>query len=226
MKSLKPGRWPSGEGFQHFYGFMAADADQFRSVMFQDHTPVEHWKETEDYHMSTDLADKAIAYMTGHKSTAPDRPFMVFWAPGAMHSPHQAPQSYIEKYKGKFDMGWDKAREAILEKQKQQGVIPQDTVLSKRIDEIPAWDSLKPEDQKLYARQMEVFSAQLDHCDNEIGRMIDTLERIGELDNTLVMVTSDNGASGEGGLAGTFNETYVLNGLQTDFDANMRKYDN
>jgi arylsulfatase len=218
-------RWPSGEGFQHYYGFMAADADQYRSVMFQDHAPVENWRDDPDYHMSTDLADKAIAYMTGHKSTAPDQPFMVFWAPGAMHSPHQAPREYIEKYKGKFDMGWDKAREEILAKQLELGIAPKGTKLTERADAIPAWDSLAPDEKKLYARQMEVFAAMLDHTDHEIGRMIDTLRRIGELDNTLIIVSSDNGASGEGGLAGTFNETYVLNGLQTAFDANMKRYE-
>ena len=219
-------RWPSGEGFDHFYGFMAADADQYRSVMFADHAPVENWKNNPDYHMSTDLADKAIAFITGHASTAADRPFMVFWAPGGMHSPHQAPTEYIEKYKGKFDAGWDKAREEILIRQKKLGIVPQDTELTARPDTIPAWDSLKPEEKKLYARQMEVFAGMLDHLDNEIGRMVAALERVGELENTIILVTSDNGASGEGGLAGTFNETYVLNGMQTSFDANMRHYEN
>ena len=219
-------RWPSGEGFDHFYGFMAADADQYRSVMFADHAPVENWKNNPNYHMSTDLADKAISFITGHASTAADRPFMVFWAPGGMHSPHQAPKAYIEKYKGKFDAGWDKAREEILVRQKKLGIVPQDTALTARPDTIPAWDSLKPEEKKLYARQMEVFAGMLDHLDNEIGRIVATLERVGELENTIILVTSDNGASGEGGLAGTFNETYVLNGMQTSFDANMRHFEN
>jgi len=219
-------RWPSGEGFDHYYGFMAADADQFRTVMWSDHTPVEPWKDKKNYHNSTDLADKAIQFITGHKSLAPDRPFMVFFAPGGMHSPHQAPQEYLDKYKGKFDMGWDEAREMILEKQKKLGIVPPDTNLTTRVKDIPAWDSLKPEEKKLYTRQMEVFAGMLDHLDHEIGRITDTLKRIGEFENTLILVTSDNGASGEGGLAGTFNETYVLNGLQTPFDANMRHYDN
>jgi len=218
-------RWPSGEGFQHYYGFMAADADQYRTVMWQDHSPIQPWIGKKDYHNSTDLMDKAISYITGHVSISPDRPFMVFIAPGAMHSPHQAPQEYIDKYKGKFDMGWDAARDKIFSKQKEMGFFNKNTVLSKRIKEIPAWDSLKPEEKKLYARQMEVFAAQLDHLDNEVGRLIKTLKRVGVYDNTLIMVTSDNGASGEGGLAGTFNETYVLNGLQTPFAANMRHYD-
>jgi len=218
-------RWPSGEGFQHYYGFMAADADQFRTVMFSDHTPVEPWKGKKDYHNSTDLADRAIEFITGHVSLAPNRRFMVFFAPGGMHSPHQAPKEYLDKYKGKFDMGWDKAREIILERQKKLGVVPPDTKLTSRTKVIQVWDSLKPEEKKLYARQMEVFAAMLDHLDHEIGRIIATLKRVGVFDNTLILVTSDNGASGEGGLAGTFNETYVLNGTQTPFDANMRHYD-
>jgi len=219
-------RWPSGEGFQHYYGFMAADADQYRTVMWQDHSPIQPWIGKKDYHNSTDLVDKGISYITGHVSIAPNRPFMVFLAPGAMHSPHQAPQKYIAKYKGKFDKGWDVARDEIFAKQKAMGFFSKDTVLSKRIKEIPAWNSLKSDEKKLYARQMEVFAAQLDHLDNEIGRLIKTLKRVGVYDNTLIIITSDNGASGEGGLAGTFNETYVLNGLQTPFAANMRHYDN
>jgi arylsulfatase A-like enzyme len=218
-------RWPSNEGFDHYYGFMAADADMYRTVMFSDHAPVEPWKYKKDYHNSTDLVDKAIDYITGHVSLAHDRRFMVFLAFGGMHSPHQAPREYLDKYKGKFDMGWDKAREMILEKQKKLGIIPPDTKLTKRVEAIEAWDSLKPEEKKLYARQMEVFAGMMDHMDNEIGRVIETLKRVGELDNTIILLTSDNGASGEGGLNGTFNETYVLNGTQTPFDANMRHYD-
>ena len=130
-----------------------------------------------------------------------------------------ARREYIEKYEGRFDMGWDAAREQILARQKELGVVPENTQLTERIPEIPAWDSLTDDEKKLYARQMEVFAAQMEHVDHQIGRVVETLERIGELENTLIFVTADNGASGEGGLAGTFNETYVLNGLQTPFDA-------
>ncbi|MBW2269427.1 MAG: arylsulfatase, partial [Deltaproteobacteria bacterium] len=215
-------RWPSGEGFEHAYTFMAADVHQFIPVMWNDHTP-EPYRKT--YHLDRDLADRAIQWITGHKSIKPDLPFMMLWASGSMHSPHHAPPEYLEKYRGKFDMGWDKAREMILENQKKLGVVPADTKLSARIPEIPAWDSLEPEVRKLYARQMETFAAQMELVDHEIGRVVAELERIGELDNTLIFVTADNGASGEGGLAGTFNETYVLNGLQTEFEANMRHYE-
>jgi len=218
-------RWPSGEGFDHYYGFMAADADNYRSLLWRDHTPIEDWEGKVDYHLSESMADEFIRNITSHVSVSPDKPFMMFWAPVAMHSPHQAPQKYIDYYKGKFDMGWDKTRVAIHKKQLEMGVIPKETELSPRIPEIPAWDSLNPQEKKLYARQMEVFAAMLTHVDEQIGRMIEALKRTGEYDNTIIFVTADNGSSGEGGLAGTFNETYVLNGLQTPFAANMSHYD-
>ncbi len=214
-------RWPSGEGFDHSYCFMAADVHQFIPVMWDDHAP-EDYRKTE--HLDQDLANRAIQWITGHKTLKPEDPFMMLWASGSMHSPHHSPDEYTLRYRGKFDMGWDKARELIHKKQTELGVIPKGTKLTQRIAEIPAWDSLKPEEQKLYARQMEVFAGQMEHVDHQIGRVVDTLERIGELDNTLIFITADNGASGEGGLAGTFNETYVLNGLQTDFDSNMRAF--
>jgi arylsulfatase A-like enzyme len=215
-------RWPSDEGFAHSYCFMAADVHQFIPVMWDDHHP-EPYRKTD--HLDKDLADRAIQWITGHKSLDKDLPFMMLWASGSMHSPHHAPDEYLTKYKGKFDMGWDRAREEILANQKRLGIVPANTKMTERLDVIPAWDSLNADEKKLYAKQMEIFAAQLEHVDHQIGRVVETLDRIGELDNTLIFVTSDNGASGEGGLAGTFNETYVLNGMQTPFDANMRNYD-
>ena len=215
-------RWPSGEGFDHAYTFMAADVHQFVPVMWDDHHPEPYRKSV---HLDHDLADRAIDWITGHKSIKPDLPFLMLWASGSMHSPHHAPDDYLDKYKGKFDMGWDKAREEILARQLESGIIPAGTKLTERIPEIPAWDSLPAEEKKLYARQMEVFAAQMEYVDHQIGRVVKELTRIGELDNTLIFVTSDNGASGEGGLAGTFNETYVLNGLQTPLEANLRHLD-
>jgi len=215
-------RWPSGEGFQHAYTFMAADVHQFVPVMWNDHTP-EPYRKSE--HLDKDLANRAIEWITGHKSIKPDLPFMMLWASGSMHSPHHAPDEYLKKYRGAFDMGWDKAREQILANQKELGVVPPDTKLTERIEDIPAWDSLNDDEKKLYARQMEAFAAQMEWVDYQIGRVVSALERTGELDDTLIFVTADNGASGEGGLAGTFNETYVLNGLQTEFEANMRHYE-
>jgi arylsulfatase A-like enzyme len=212
-------RWPSGEGFQHAYTFMAADVHQFVPVMWNDHTPEEYRKSE---HLDKDLADRAINWITGHKSIKADLPFMMLWASGSMHSPHHAPDSHIDRYKGQFDMGWDKARDIILQQQIAKGVVPAGTKLTERIDQIPAWDSLSEPEKGLYARQMEVFAAQMEWVDLQIGRVVDELTRIGELDNTLIFVTADNGASGEGGLAGTFNETYVLNGLQTPLEANLK----
>lgn len=212
-------RWPSGEGFQHAYTFMAADVHQFVPVMWNDHSPEPYRKSV---HLDQDLADRAIEWITGHKSIKPDLPFMMLWASGSMHSPHHAPDHYLNKYKGKFDSGWDEARKMIFARQKKMGIVPADTKMTERIEQIVAWDSLSTVEQKLYARQMEVFAAQMEWVDFQIGRVVDNLERIGELDNTLIFVTSDNGASGEGGLAGTFNETYVLNGMQTPLEANLK----
>ena len=217
--------WPTHDGFDHTYTFMAADVNNFTPVMYAGHEPVEPARDDPDYHLSTDMADKAIYYLTGKASIDPDRPFFMFWAPGASHTPHHAPDEYLEKYRGKFDMGWDKAREMIFEQQLERGVIPAGTVLTERPDDIPAWDSLSDEQKKMFAREMEAFAAQLDHVDMEIGRIIETLERIGELDNTLIIVTSDNGASAEGGLAGTHNEVLFVNGLQADLSANLSFYD-
>ncbi len=217
-------RWPSGEGFSHFYGFMAADADNYRTLVYDGHWPTEDWLGKPGYHLTTALADRAIANITGNISAAPDRPFMMFWAPSAMHSPHQVTQTYIDQYRGKFDSGWDVARETIYKRQLASGVIPKGTQLSPRAAEIPAWDSLKPEQKKMYARQMEVFAGMLTQTDEQIGRMVAALKRTGQFDNTLIMLSSDNGASGEGGLEGTHNEMILANGMQTTLAENMKHY--
>ena len=217
--------WPTNDGFDHTYTFMAADANNFTPVMYAGHEPVEPARGNPDYHLSTDLSDKATHYLTGQASIAPNRPFFMFWAPGGMHAPHHAPKEYIEKYKGKFDMGWDKAREEIHKRQLELGVIPAGSALTERNKEIPAWDSLSDDAKRMYARQMEAFAGQLEHLDMEIGRMIATLERIGKLDNTLIILTSDNGASGEGGLSGSHNEMLIVNSQQTKLEENLERYD-
>jgi len=217
--------WASGEGFDHYYGFMCADADDYRSLIWDDHHPTENWVGKEGYHLTTDLADRAINNITSHVSVSPDRPFFMFWAPSAMHSPHQVQQKYIDMYKGKFDMGWDIAREQIFKKQMAMGLLPKGTKLSNGIPEIPKWETLSAEQKKLYSREMEVFAGMLTQTDENIGRMIDALKRTGQYDNTLIMLTSDNGTSGEGGMNGTFNESRVINGMQTDLAENMKHYD-
>jgi arylsulfatase len=217
--------WPTNDGFDHTYTFMAADANNFTPVMYAGHEPVEPARGNPDYHLSTDLSDKATHYLTGQASIAPNRPFFMFWAPGGMHAPHHAPKEYIGKYKGKFDMGWDKAREEIHKRQLELRVIPAGSALTERNKEIPAWDSLSDDAKRMYARQMEAFAGQLEHLDMEIGRMIATLERIGKLDNTLIILTSDNGASGEGGLSGSHNEMLIVNSQQTKLEENLERYD-
>ncbi|MCL7964081.1 MAG: sulfatase-like hydrolase/transferase [marine benthic group bacterium] len=217
--------WPTSDGFDHTYVFMAADANNYTPVMWAGHEPIEPSRDNPGYHLSTDLADRAITYLTGQVSVAPDRPFFMFWAPGGMHAPHHAPPEFIEKYRGSFDMGWDEAREVIHQRQLELGILPPGSVLTERNEEIPSWESLTAEEKRMYARQMEAFAGQLDHLDREIGRLIATLERIGELDNTLIILTSDNGASGEGGLSGSHNEVLIVNSQQTELEENLARYD-
>jgi arylsulfatase len=218
--------WASSEGFDHYYGFMSADIHNFAPIMYDDHWPTNPSIGKPNYHVSTDMADRAIYWMTAQKSISPDRPFMMFWAPGTAHAPHHAPRADLDHYKGKFDMGWDAARDAILKNQLAKGIFPAGTKLSTRPSDIPAWDSLMPAQKKMYARQMEAFAAALTHVDREIGRMVATLERTGMLENTLIMLTSDNGASAEGGLEGSHNEMLVLNGIaKTPMEENQKFYD-
>jgi arylsulfatase A-like enzyme len=218
-------RWPGGEGFSHFYGFMAADADNYRTLLYNDQWPTEDWVGKPGYHLTTALADRAIENITANVSASPDRPFLMFWAPSAMHSPHQVEKKYRDMYRGKFDAGWDNAREVIHERQLDMGIIPKGTQLSPRAEAIPAWDSLTAEQKKMYAREMEVFAGMMTQTDEQIGRIIAALERTGQLDNTLILVTSDNGSSGEGGLEGTHNEMILANGMQTTLAENMKHYD-
>lgn len=217
--------WPSGQGFDRFHGFLAAEASNFEPTLWSDHTPVEPAADNPDYHLSTDIADKAIEFVTAQRSIAPQRPFLMYWATGAVHSPHHAPQRYIDKYRGKFDMGWDKARELILQQQKRLGVVPADAQLPSRPDLLPAWDSLNADEKRMHARAMEVFAAQLEHADHEFGRILKTLERMGQLENTIVLITSDNGASAEGGLNGTHNGMNFVNGkTSTPMEENLERY--
>lgn len=211
--------WPQGQGFDGFYGFLAADVDNFNPVLIED-TKSTAKPDIANYHLSEDLADRAITMFAMRHSNNPARPFFLYWATGAAHAPHHAPQVWLDRYKGKFDMGWDKAREQILKNQKALGIIPQQTQLASRPNGMPAWDSLSNDAQKLYARQMEAFAAALSHADAQFGRMLDVLEQQGELDNTMVIIVSDNGASAEGGPDGLFNEANVIN-AGSSFAANM-----
>jgi len=205
------GYWPLRQGFDRFYGFLAAETDNFDPLLWQDNAPTSR-PEQPDYHLSADLADRAVAAIEGRNATDPAAPFFLYWATGTAHAPHHAPADWIARFRGKFDMGWDKARAMILAGQKAQGLQPKNAKLAPRPELMPAWDSLKPEERQLYARQMEVFAAALAYSDAQFGRILDALERRGELDNTIVVIVSDNGASAEGGPTGSYHELLFARG--------------
>ncbi len=208
-------RWPAGgNGFEYFYGFIGGESNQYYPALYEGTSPIEPPKTPEEgYHLTEDLADKAIVYIRQQKALMPDKPFFIYFAPGATHAPHHVPPEWSEKYKGKFDQGWDKLREEIFERQKELGVIPQDAELTARHEEIPAWDEVDPKLKPVLARQMEVYAGFLEHTDHQVGRVIDAIEDLELLDDTLIYyIIGDNGASAEGTLNGTFNEYFSLNG--------------
>jgi arylsulfatase A-like enzyme len=196
--------WPTQRGFDRWYGFPGGYTDQWHPELYDGTTAVEV-PAGDGYHLTDDLIDHAIGYVRDQQSANPERPFFLYVALGACHWPHQAPADIIEKYRGRYDAGWDAARDRWLAKQKATGIVPQDTVLPPSDPEVPAWDTLTPDEQRLAARHMEVYAGFLEHTDQQLGRLIDYLEQIGQLDNTLVMLISDNGASGEGGRLGCVN---------------------
>jgi arylsulfatase A-like enzyme len=206
-------RWPTHSGFDKFYGFIGGETNQWAPAVYDGVTRVEVPHDPA-YHFTTDMTDQAIKWIEAQQSLTPDKPFFVYFATGATHAPHHAPKEYIDKYKGKFDQGWDKLREEIFERQKEMGVIPKDAKLTPRPEQIPAWDDQTPEQKKLFARQMEVFAGFAEHTDFEVGRLAKSIEDLGEMDNTLfIYIVGDNGASAEGGLEGTYNEMMALNGI-------------
>jgi arylsulfatase len=207
-------RWPTMQGFDHFYGFIGGESNQWQPALYQGTTPVElevpPGREGR-YTLNDALADKAIEYIHQQKSVTPDRPFFIYYAPGATHAPHHLPKEWIDKFKGRFDQGWDKYREECFARQQKLRVIPKDAKLTPRPDEIPAYDSLDADQKKVAARLMETFAAFTAQTDYEVGRLLDTLDEIGQTNNTLVIwMIGDNGASMEGGLLGTFNEMASL----------------
>jgi arylsulfatase len=207
--------WPIGSGFEYFYGFICAETNQYYPSLYEGTTPVELDKTPEEgYHLTEDLADKAIRWVQRQKSLMPDKPFFMYFAPGATHAPHHVPQEWSDKYKGKFDQGWDKLREETFARQKKLGVIPPDCNLTKRHPEMPAWDTIDPKMKPVLARQMEIYAGFLEHTDHHVGRLIDTLAGLEILDDTLIYyILGDNGASAEGTHQGTFNEYVPLNGF-------------
>jgi arylsulfatase A-like enzyme len=207
--------WPSGGGgFEHFYGFIGGETNQYAPALYDGTVPVEPDKTPEEgYHFTEDMTDRAIDWIRQQKALMPDKPFFVYYAPGATHAPHHVPAEWSAEYKGKFDQGWDKLREETLAHQKELGVVPQDAELTARPAEIPAWDDTPDEMKPILARQMEVYAGFMEHTDHQVGRVIDALEDLELLDDTLVyVIVGDNGASAEGTPNGCFNELIVLNG--------------
>jgi arylsulfatase len=199
--------WPTGLGFEYFYGFLGGDSDQWHPALYDGTNPIEPYLSDPTYILDRDLADKAIAWMRMQHALAPNKPWLLYYATGTAHAPHHAPKDWIAKYKGQFDQGWDKVREETLARQIKLGIVPPNTQLTKRPEQIPAWDSLSADQKRLYARMMEVYAGALSHADYHIGRLLDAVEQSGQLDNTLVIfMMGDNGASAEGTLQGTTNE--------------------
>ena len=206
--------WPTSSGFDYFYGFICAETNQYYPALWECTTPVEPEKTPEEgYHLTEDMTDKAIQWVRQQKALLPDKPFFMYFAPGATHAPHHVPPEWSAKYKGKFDQGWDKVREETFARQKKLGVIPPDCQLTKRHPEIPAWDAVDPAMKPVLARQMEVYAGFLEHTDHHVGRLIDVLAEMEILDDTLVyFIVGDNGASAEGTMQGTLNEMLSLAG--------------
>src|SRR5271156_1429809 len=215
-------QWPIGMGFQYFYGYLGGETDQWTPYLFRNTTAVYPWIGKKGYNLTTDLADDAIRYLGDLNAAAPDKPFFVYYVPGGSHSPHQPTQEWIDKFKGKFDMGWEQLRDQIFANQKRLGVVPPNTTLTPWPDgqaeyggaKLPKWDSLNDLEKKMYAREAEVFAAYTAYTDYEIGRVIDEVQKMGKLDNTLIIyIDGDNGTSAEGSVYGTFNQYTAYNGI-------------
>jgi arylsulfatase len=206
-------RWPTRSGFDKFYGFIGGETNQWAPAIYDGVTRVEH-EDDPNYHFTTDMTNQAVNWMKAQQSLTPDKPFYMYFAPGATHAPHHVPKEWADKYKGKFDGGWDKLREETFARQKEIGIIPQNAELTPRPKEIPAWDDQTPDQKRLFSRQMEVFAGFAEHTDHEVSRLVTALEDMGELDNTLfIYIIGDNGSSAEGGPEGTYNEMMALNGI-------------
>jgi arylsulfatase A-like enzyme len=234
--------WPVGRGFERFYGFLGGETNQWYPDLIYDNHPVEQPAMPEDgYHLTTDLTDKALEFIKDAKTIAPDKPFFMYFCPGATHAPHHAPKEWIEKYRGAFDMGYERYRELVFERQKALGVMPAHAELTPinpyveqtsaeglpwpALDVVRPWDSLSEDEQRLFCRMAEVYAGFLSHTDAEIGRLLDFLEQAGELENTIVVLVSDNGASAEGGPNGSVNENKFFNGIPDTIEENLRHLD-
>jgi arylsulfatase len=207
-------RWPIHQGFDKFYGFIGGETDQWSPLIFDGVRRINPPR-TEGYHFTEDMTDQAINWMKAQQSMTPDKPFFMYFSTGAVHAPHHVPQEWIERFHGQFDDGWDRVRQASYERQKRAGIIPANTQLPPRPDDISAWNELPEDHKKLFRRQAETFAGFVAHTDHNVGRLIDTIESIGEMDNTLIFyIAGDNGASAEGGMIGMFNEMTYFNGVR------------
>ena len=219
-------RWPLGRGFERYYGFLGGDTHQYYPELVYDNHQVEPEKTPEEgYHLTEDLVEKAKSFIADAKQIAPNKPFFLYFAPGAMHAPHHVPKEWADKYKGMFDDGWDAYREKVFANQKKLGILPKDAVLSRHDPDVQDWNKLSADERKLYARMMEVFAGFLEHTDHYYGELFQFLKDIGEWDNTLIMFISDNGASAEGGPTGSVNENKFFNNVPDDLQQNLAAID-
>jgi arylsulfatase A-like enzyme len=206
--------WSTGLGFEKFYGFIGGDMNQWRATVFDGTKAIEPYVGHPDYNLDYDLADQAIQYINEQHALAPEKPFFLYYAPGATHAPHHPRKEWVEKYKGKFDQGWDMVRQETLARQKKLGIVPQDTELTERSPGIQSWDSLDADQKKLFARMMEIYAGYLEQTDFNVGRVIEAIDALGLKENTLVIyICGDNGASAEGKLEGTNNLEGAMNGI-------------
>jgi arylsulfatase len=218
-------RWPTRSGFDKFYGFIGGETNQWAPAIYDGTIRVEPPQDP-NYHFTTDMTNQAVSWVRFQQALTPDKPFYVYFATGATHAPHHAPRDYIARYKGKFDQGWDKLREETLRRQIELGVVPKGTKLTTRPAEIPAWDSLSADQKRLFARQMETYAGFAEHTDAEIGRLVQAIQDLGELDNTLfIYIAGDNGSSAEGGPDGSYNEILALNGIVSDVSSQLTHID-
>jgi len=219
-------RWPLGRGFERYYGFLGGDTHQYYPDLTYDNHRVEPPRTpAEGYHLTEDLAERAITFLADAKQVAPDKPFFLYFATGAMHAPHHVPKEWADRYAGAFDDGWEAYREGVFARQKEMGIVPADTELSRHDPDVQRWDSLSADERRLYSRMMEVYAGFLEHTDDQIGRILDFLEQNDELDDTLIMVISDNGASPEGGPTGSVNENKFFNFVEDDLEQNLAAID-
>lgn len=218
-------RWPTRSGFEKFYGFLGGETNQWAPLIYDGVTLIET-PNNPNYHFTTDMTNQAISWVRQQQALQPDKPFFMYYAPGATHAPHHAPKEFIDKYKGKFDGGWDVLRHEILARQKKMGVIPENTQLAPKPKEIKDWDALNADEKKLFTRQMEVYAGFAEHTDYEIGRLVAAIEDMGELDNTMIVfIAGDNGSSAEGQMNGMYNEMTYFNQVPETVDDMLRHYD-